>query len=95
MTLGAPRQHGFAGIRSIFPKVVTVLAEHAYLFLVDGVVVIKGLVLGGIKKLRKNYPTNEQGTSEAKDKEDPTYKTRTLLLCFSSHGTPRCFGVLV
>jgi len=51
---------------------VAILTAHTRLFLVNGVIVVDRLVLGGIEKLGENYPTNEQGTSEAKDKESPT-----------------------
>jgi hypothetical protein len=72
MAFDAGRQLWLASVRSILTKEVAILANQARLFLVDGVIVVDRLVLGGIEKLGKNYPTNEEGTSEAKDKENPT-----------------------
>jgi len=37
------------------------------------VIIIDRLVFGGKEKLWENYPTNKKCTSEAKDKESPTY----------------------
>jgi hypothetical protein len=68
MALRASRQVWFACIGSILAEEVAVLAAQARLFLVDGVVVVDRLLVGGKEKLRKNYPTNEKSTSEAKDK---------------------------
>jgi hypothetical protein len=50
---------------------VTILATHARLFLMNSVVIIDGLVLGGKKKLWEYNPTNKQCTSEAYYKEKP------------------------
>jgi hypothetical protein len=51
---------------------VAILTAHARLFLVNGVIVVDRLVLGGIEKLWEYYPTNEESSSEAKYKENPT-----------------------
>jgi hypothetical protein len=72
MALNASRQLWFAGISSVLTEGVAIFAAHARFFLVDGVIVVDRLVLGGKEKLWENYPTNEKCTSEAKDKENPT-----------------------
>jgi hypothetical protein len=71
MALNASSQSGLAGISSIVSEIVTILATHARLFLVDGVVVIDRLVLGRKKKLWEYNPTNKQCTREAYYKEKP------------------------
>jgi hypothetical protein len=50
---------------------MAVLAAHARLFLVDGVVVVDGLEIGRIKNLWEYKPTNEKCSSEAYYKEKP------------------------
>jgi hypothetical protein len=51
---------------------MAIFATHARLLLVNGVVVVDGLVFGGIENLWKYNPTNKQATSQASYKEDPT-----------------------
>jgi hypothetical protein len=58
MAFNARVQIGLPGVRAILSKKVTILATRLCLFLVDGVVVIDGLVLGGIEQLWENNPAN-------------------------------------
>jgi hypothetical protein len=50
---------------------VAVLAAHARLFLVEGVVVVDGLVMGRIENLWEYKPTDKKCSSEAYYKEKP------------------------
>jgi hypothetical protein len=71
MALNAGRQRWFARIRSILAEKMAVLAAHARLFLVEGVVVVDGLVMGRIKNLWEYKPTDKKCSSEAYYKEKP------------------------
>ena len=92
MTINALVQFGDPGIRAVFPEKMAAFTAIFDLFIVQGMVEVNGLLFLGVKKLRENYPSNnETGNQPENEKQNnrsagAAFSTMAGSFCFRGRG---------